>query len=708
MRKTLSIMLTCLLVIGTLLSASTVQVQATTQGWNSERYGDVLDVGTYLRHLDSDATFAAEAANKIKGSAAKINFDEEPISDSTTSDSNFTFDGGTKFFLNRDLDFKEFTLRSVGQNIEVWVANDLSFPEGDSRPAHVITQEQVDRMRDTFDSTIYPKDTEFFGTPDSHDGSNSALAKSGYVPKGYYEGSNKIIMLVDNIIDESYYDPTYPFFVAGFFWGTLENYIDRNIITIDSRDWDVRLESTFFGTTAHEFQHLIHADNDSMEETWINEGMADFAEYLCFNEHPMGHINFFLDHPENSLVEWDDHYSATTGPETLADYGQAYLLQLYLNDKFGKDFVRALAVDGDQGIVSVNKILNQFNIGIDFEELFRRFSIAAAIDNPQPENGIYNFDSIDLNVNFESALTFDKDGVPAWGADYKEILNANKIQDIKIDGIEFLPSPWQVVDKDGEKVFWGNQGDEKANQLILKADLSNVSTATLKFDNFIDIEEQWDFGIVQVSTDNGTTWTSLANENTRSDLVDEGHPAIKANLPGFTGYYEDWKNEVFDLTPFAGRQILINFNYMTDWGYNDTGWYIDNIEIPEIGYSTDCSTLDGFCGIDEIKGNYVEYSLVFINQKSMGRGNNQSHYRVLNIDPMNISEAEAITLKGFFSGGNNYMIVWYAAPVGNKGTVDFTYEITTKNEHAKKGHGGKGGMNGNGHGNGNGMGNKNK
>jgi hypothetical protein len=660
-------------------------VQATiNQGWDNTRYGDVLDVGTYLRHLDKDDAFTIEASNRIKENAAKINFNEEPSNTDANGEENFTFDGGTKYFLNRDLAFKTFTLRSVGENIEIWVANDLSFPEGDPRPAHVITQAQVDKLRDTFDSTIYPKDTEFFGTPNSHDGSKSTLGDGSPLPEGYYEGNDKIIMLVDNIVDENYYDSTYPFFVAGFYWGTLERYIDRNIITIDSRDWDKRLESTFFGTVAHEFQHLIHADNDSMEETWINEGMSDFAEYLCFGTHPMGHVNFFLDHPENSLVEWDDHYSAVTGPETLADYGQAYLLQLYLNDKYGKDFVKTLATDGtSQGITSVNNTLNQFNAGIDFEELFRRFSIAAAIDSPQPGEGAYNFDSIDLNINFESALDFDKDGVPAWGADYKEILKANKIQNIKIDGLDFLPSPWKVIEKSGEKVLWGNEGDEKANQIILKADLSNVNTATLKFDNFIDIEEQWDFGIVQVSTDNGSTWVSLANENTRTDIVDEGHPAIKESLPGFTGYYADWVNEEFDLTPFAGKEILINFNYMTDWGYNDTGWFIDNIEIPEIGYVNDCSTLEGFTGIDAVKGNYVEYSLVFINQKSLGKGNNNSNYRVLNIDPMNVSEADAIMLKDFFSGGKNYMVVWYAAPTGNKGTVDFTYEITTKSEHAK-------------------------
>ena len=660
--------------------------------YNTTRYGDVLDVGPMLRHMENDDEMRANLDEEIKKMAEGINFDGAAANGDESGDSNFTFDGGTKYFLGYDSTYgyyyKTYTLRSIGDKVEVWVADDLSFM--DDRPDPVITQDQVDRLRDEFDNNIYQVDTEFFGTPDSHSGENSLLSAYYGFPENYYvsdDGIERVIMLVDNIIDENYYDSSYPFYIAGFYSPSFERYFDRNVISIDTNKWETRLESTYFGTVAHEFQHLIHDDNDSDEETWINEGMSDFAEYLAGYGHPWGHINFFLDHPENSLVEWDEHYSAPTGPETLADYGQAYLLQLYLNDKFGKEFIRALAKDTDNGIESVNKILNQYNTGIDFGELFKRFTVALAIDSFNPGEGIYNFESIDLKVNYESAALFEKDGVPAWGGDYKVIDHANKIQNITFDGIDFMPTPWKVVNDPlgtDNQVLWGNNGDEIDNQLVLEADLTNVSAATLQFDNFIDIEEEWDFGIVQVSVDNGDTWESLANENTRYDIVSNGYPAIKANLPGFTGYYDSWTKETFDLTTYAGQNILINFRYMTDWGYNDSGWFIDNIEIPEIGFFHDGSSLAPFKSIDEFMGIYVDYAVTFINEKSLGQGNNDQYYRVLNIDPFNVTEADAIMLKDFFSGGKNYMVIWYAAPVGNKGYVDYSYEITTKSENNKK------------------------
>ncbi|RFU68522.1 choice-of-anchor J domain-containing protein [Bacillus sp. V59.32b] len=675
--------------------------EAATPNWDTERYGDRVDIDGYLNSLSMDEAFLKKAEDSIKKQAEAINFDEQSGSDSTSADSSFTYDGGTKKFLNRNLQFKDFTLRSVGNNVEIWVANDLSFPEGDSRPAHVVTQEQVDKLKNEFDANIYPKATEFFGTPDVHDGSKSPLANDKLLPKGYYEGSDKVIMLVDNIIDDNYKDPTYPFFVAGFFWGTLENYIDRNIITIDTRDWDTRLENTFYGTTIHELQHLIHSDNDGDEETWLNEGMSTFSEYLGGYGHDDRSINFYLDHPENSLVSWDEHQGATTGPETIADYGQVYLFTLYMNDKFGREYIRDLALNDTNGIDSVNQTLPAYGQKLDFEDVYNRFITALAIDSDKPGKGIYNFDSIDLRdlvvddkgtkrgftVNYEAAKAIEKEGVPAWGGDFKEIEKSGKIRNISFDGVDFLPSPWKSaadpVDANN-KVLWGNAGDEANNSLILEADLTNVNKATLNFDHHYKIEEQWDFAAVQVSTDGGKTWKSLANENTRSDVVEEGYPTIKANLPGFTGHSDGWENESFDLSAYAGQKVLVSFRYMTDWGTTEEGWFVDNIEIPEIGFSSDGSSTDNFKSIDEVLGQYVEYTVTFINEQTKGKGKNaKTEYKVVHVEPFNVTEEKALQLRQLFKDGKNYMITSYAAPADKKNPVAFTYEIEYKNDKKK-------------------------
>lgn len=702
-KKLFSVLSTGALVLSLLapVTGPASTADAASQKWDVERYGDRVDIDGYLNTLSEDETFQKQAVEKIKEQASEINFDGEEASASAAGKSNFTYEGPTKYFLDRNLAFKQFTLRSVGENVEIWVANDLSFPEGDPRPAQVVTQEQVDKLRDEFDSNIYPVDTEFFGTPDLHDGSNAVVPGLVGLPDDYYTGSDKIIMLVDNIEDENYNDPTYPFFVAGFYWSTLETYIDRNIVTIDANSWETRLENTFYGTTIHELQHLIHDDNDSDETTWVNEGMSTFAEYLGGYGVDAGSVNFYLDHPENSLVSWDEHYSAETGPETIADYGQTQLFHIYMNDKFGKDFIRDLALNEKNSIEGVNETLAAHGINMDFTELYQNFITALSIDSDSVGNGVYDIDSVDLRnlpvgdgevrgmtVNFESAKTYEKEGVPAWGGDYKLLDFEEKIRNISFDGVDFLPIPWKsVADPLGSdnQVLWGNQGDEADNTLIFEADLSGVDAATLKFDNYYDIEEQWDFGAVQVSTDGGQTWTSLANGNTRSDVVDEGYPTIKENVPGFTGTNGGWQEESFDLSAYAGQKVHIAFRYMTDWASNEAGWFIDNIAIPEIGYSNDGSSTEAFQSMSELLGEYVEYTVTFINEREIGNKKGaKTHYKVVTVDPFNVTEEDALQLHQLFQNGKNYMITSYAPTTGDTSSVDFTYEIDIKEKKKKK------------------------
>ncbi len=703
--KLFSILSTGALALG-LLAPFSQEVSAesapTKANWDTERYGDRIDIDGHLESLSENENFLNKAEGKLKKQVKEFKFDQkgEVKAQSNKQTNEFTYDGGTKVFLDRDLEFKQFTLRSVGDNVEIWVANDLSFPEGDPRPPHVVTQEQVDKLKDEFDSNIYPTATDFFGMPDELDGSNATVPGMVGLPDNYYEGSDKVIMLVDNIKDDGYYDPSYPFFVAGFFWQTLENYMDRNIITIDTNSWETRLENTFFGTTIHELQHLIHADNDPAEETWLNEGMSTFSEFLGGYGSNEGSVNFYLDHPENSLVNWDEHRSAATGPETIADYGQVYLFTLYMYDKYGQEFIRDLATDEKHGIESVDHMLKEYGAKEDFTTLYQHFITALAIDDGSGSK--YDFDSIDLRdlpvdskgtkrgktVDYEKALEYEKEGVPAWGGDFKELDFKGKVDTINFDGVDFLPVKWQSVDDpkgSGNKVLWANEGDELDSAIVLEADLSKVDKATLSFDNFIDIEEAWDYAMVQVSEDNGKTWTSLENENTRSDVDGQGYPKIKDNVPGFTGHYEDWKKETFDLSQYAGKDILISFRYLTDWGYNDSGWFINNIEIPEIGFKQDGSNLDVFKSKAEILGEYVEYTVTFINERQVGNKKNpKTKYKVIQVDPFNVTETNALKLRQLFKDGSNYMITSYAAPPHDKNPVDFTYEVKLKDKKKPK------------------------
>lgn len=155
------------------------------------------------------------------------------------------------------------------------------------------------------------------------------------------------------------------------------------------------------------------------------------------------------------------------------------------------------------------------------------------------------------------------------------------------DGVLDLPVPvWQ-----GGHYFWGG-ADELANgQMVTKAPVAiPAGGATLSFDLVYDIEEQWDFMWVQASDDGGTTWKTLTNANTRCDHVSEwvgglyGFPEdlCAAGIGGFTGYNENWPDpeaQTFDLSAFAGKNVLLRLWYMTDWGTQYSGPFVDDIKV---------------------------------------------------------------------------------------------------------------------------------
>jgi hypothetical protein len=121
--------------------------------------------------------------------------------------------------------------------------------------------------------------------------------------------------------------------------------------------------------------------------------------------------------------------------------------------------------------------------------------------------------------------------------------------------------------------------------------------ATLKFWTYYEIEEDWDYGYIEVHDLTTDTWTTLPGINTVDYVaIHQDSPEVP---PGFepmdyeaagkwnalTGFATEWYQESMDLTPFAGHTIELYFTYWTDAAYNEMGWFIDNIEITEIGFS---------------------------------------------------------------------------------------------------------------------------
>jgi len=154
----------------------------------------------------------------------------------------------------------------------------------------------------------------------------------------------------------------------------------------------------------------------------------------------------------------------------------------------------------------------------------------------------------------------------------------------------------------GRFAWWSHRADDSDTRLTRAFDLSNLSRATLEFWLWYDIEEGYDYGYVEVSTDGGDTWHILAGEHGR-----DYNPVGNAFGVGYTGKSEAqsskhkaqiaggpvWVRERVDLSPYAGQEVLVRFEYVTDDAVNYPGWFVDDIAIPELGYFYDAEAGEG-------------------------------------------------------------------------------------------------------------------
>ena len=131
---------------------------------------------------------------------------------------------------------------------------------------------------------------------------------------------------------------------------------------------------------------------------------------------------------------------------------------------------------------------------------------------------------------------------------------------------------------EGEGCWWGNRGDSISSTLTRPLDLSGLSQATLRFRTWFELEEDWDYGYVEVSIDGGVTWDVLPG--THSSL---GNPVGNSFGPGYTGASDRWLQEEIDLSSYARREVLLRFHNVTDQALNETGICLHDVSVPEVG-----------------------------------------------------------------------------------------------------------------------------
>jgi immune inhibitor A len=113
--------------------------------------------------------------------------------------------------------------------------------------------------------------------------------------------------------------------------------------------------------------------------------------------------------------------------------------------------------------------------------------------------------------------------------------------------------------------------------------------ATLTSDVWYDIEQDWDYTWLQVSTDNGATWHNV-HTNLSTNTDPNGQNAGGEGITGTSGagQLDDWYTGrpspqwvplAADLSAYAGQTVLVRFDYWTDVAEHGLGFEFDNLKL---------------------------------------------------------------------------------------------------------------------------------
>ena len=595
--------------------------------------------------------------------------------------------GDQKFWLALDdanglLYVKLYTLRGIGNNIEVWVASDTDdtstatdFPAGDCRNGvrTQITDAQVTYLMDQFDNNIYPIESDTFSVPPSRDGTGAALAEILELPADYYEGDgDDIAVLVDNVRDENFYDTNNVntlSYIAGFFSSQFNELLNRNVMTIDAWDWLHRTgpnpphepsadpctsaparPSLYEGVFAHEYQHLLEYYEDSGEGIWVNEGLSDWAQTLTGYVDPSipitdlgydSHVQCFLGYlgvetefnpipreggSEQSLNLWGDQTDFES--EIFCDYGAAYTMMELLADRFGPEFMGDFHRDDLHGFESLESLLAAAG-GPDVSTVIDTWAAMTALDGVLDDGadlrggdaGDFQVSTLDASVNWGNDQSYSSPGAPPNGSDFVRARNGSGtyLGAKRIKGVSFSGAS-ELPSLPIEWTVDADPADQPGDAALFAGTGDNLDRAIVREVAVPTGSPQLTFD-ADWSLEDGFDYAYVQVSTDGGESYETIPCSDQVDGPlgsAYNGESDAFLPESCDLSAFAGQTVVIAFRLVTDSSVNFDGFWVDDVAIGDTVLS-DGSTLDGWSSATEFNPIDVEgYTVRIVAYDSSG------------------------------------------------------------------------------------------
>jgi hypothetical protein len=281
-------------------------------------------------------------------------------------------------------------------------------------------------------------------------------------------------------------------------------------------------------------------------------------------------------------------------------YGASFLFMDYFLNRFGEKTTRTLIDGPANGLEGVDETLHavqaadpQTGRAITANDFFLDWTVTNFVDDASIGDGRYAYGNYSRAPKAHATETFStcpldpvSRTVHQYAADYLAIAcrGSYTLHFTGSTATNLLPAD----PHSGTYAFWSNKGDSSDMTLTHDFDFSRISgPLSLSYWTWFDLENTFDYVYLEASTD-GRHWQILDTPSGTND-----NSTGSAFGWGYTGSSGGWKQETVDLSSFAGGQVSLRFEYVTDLGVNGEGFLLDDVSVPAVGYSADFEKDDG-------------------------------------------------------------------------------------------------------------------
>ncbi len=223
-------------------------------------------------------------------------------------------------------------------------------------------------------------------------------------------------------------------------------------------------------------------------------------------------------------------------------------------------------------------------------------SVFSSLGNPQsvilPETLAEKDDSISYTLNntiqygdgFSYTITVSQGSYSLSKTFTKSYYETETVFDDSGDDLNnWTTSGWSVTSEDYHSASnsitdseGGNYGDNVNSAITLtnQIDLTDVENPNLTFWAKWNIESNWDYVQLLISTNNGSSWTPVETENT-----EPGEGSFQPNGEPVYDGANSWVQETVDLSSYIGQSVKFKFELHSDGSVNEDGFYFDDFKI---------------------------------------------------------------------------------------------------------------------------------